>query len=57
MKEREEKVAQELKKQQEKEAKKKEAADKAAALEAQKRVPPSELFRLAVMWIRILCRS
>jgi len=45
MKEREEKVAQELKKQQEKEAKKKEAADKAAALEAQKRVPPSELFR------------
>ena len=45
MKEREEKKAVEEKKRLEKEAKKKEAADKAAALEAQKRVPPTEMFK------------
>ena len=45
MKEREEKKALEEKKRLEKEAKKAEVAAKAAALEAQKRIPPSELFR------------
>ena len=45
MKEREEKKAVEEKKRLEKEAKKKEAADKAAALEAQKRIPPTEMFK------------
>jgi len=45
MKEREEKKALEEKKRLEKEAKKAEAAAKAAALEAQKKIPPSELFK------------
>ena len=44
MKERDEKKAMEEKRRLEKEAKKKEAEAKAAALEAQKRIPPSELF-------------
>ena len=45
MKEREAKLALEEKKRLEKEAKKREAAEKAAALEAQKKIPPSQLFR------------
>jgi len=44
LKEREEKKALEEKKRLEKEAKKAEAAAKAAALEAQKKIPPSQLF-------------
>jgi len=44
-KEREEKLAMEERKRLEKEAKKAEAAAKAAALEAQKKIPPGELFR------------
>lgn len=45
LKEREEKKALEEKKRLEKEAKKAEAAAKAAALEAQKKIPPGELFK------------
>jgi len=45
MKEREEKKAAEEKRRLEKEAKKREAEAKAAALEAAKRVPPSEMFK------------
>jgi len=45
LKEREEKKAVEEKKRLEKEAKKAEAAAKAAVLEAQKRIPPEEMFR------------
>jgi len=45
LKEKEEKKALEEKKRLEKEAKKKEAAAKAAALEAQRKIPPSELFK------------
>ena len=45
MKEREEKKALEEKKRLEKEAKKAEAAAKAAALEAQKKIPPGDLFK------------
>jgi len=45
LKEREEKKAAEEKKRLEKEAKKAEAAAKAAALEAQKKIPPMDLFR------------
>jgi len=44
-KEKEEKLAMEERKRLEKEAKKAEAAAKAAALEAQKKIPPGELFR------------
>merc|ERR1711962_1392295 len=44
-KEKEEKLALEERKRLEKEAKKAEAAAKAAALEAQKKIPPGELFR------------
>jgi len=45
LREKEEKKAQEEKKRLEKEAKKAEAAAKAAALEAQRKIPPSELFK------------
>ena len=45
MQEREEKKAAEEKRRLEKEAKKREAEAKAAALEAAKRVPPSEMFK------------
>jgi cysteinyl-tRNA synthetase len=45
MREREEKLAAEEKRRLEKEAKKAEAAAKAQALEAQKKIPPWELFR------------
>ena len=45
MREREQKAAMEEKKRLEKEKKKAEAAEKAAKLEAQKKIPPTEMFK------------